>query len=130
MDKDRLEELVILYSLGSLDGKDLDEFESYMSENEDEVNRMISENEQYISLLGASVNITKPEKRIKQELLRRIRKQKAFTTSFFHFVKSLNHVGYSFITIIICISLIIGIYIGLIINNKPFIPSSYTIELR
>ena len=65
MDKDRLEELVILYSLGSLDGKDLDEFESYMSENEDEVNRMISENEQYISLLGASVNITKPEKRIK-----------------------------------------------------------------
>ncbi len=66
MDKDRLEELVILYSLGSLDGKDLDEFESYMSENEDEVNRMISENEQYISLLGASVNITKPEKRIKQ----------------------------------------------------------------
>jgi len=125
MDKDRFEELVILYSLGSLDGKDLDEFESYMSENEDEVNRIIRENEQYISLLGASVNITKPDKKIKEELLRRIKKQKAFTTSSFHFIKSLNHVGYTVIIIIVCLSLIIGIYIGLKINNNPFIPSSY-----
>ncbi len=129
MDKDRFEELVILYSLGSLDGKDLDEFESYMRENEDEVNRIISENEQYISLLGASVNIIKPEKRIKQELLRRIRKQKAFTTSSFHFIKSLNHIGYTVITIIVCTSLIIGIYIGIKVNNKQFIPPSYNTRL-
>jgi len=129
MDKDKLEELVILYSLGSLDGKDLNEFESYMSENEDEVNSLIRDNEQYISLLGASVNITKPEKRVKQELLRRIRNQKAFTTSSFHFIKSLNHVGYKIITIIVCTSLIIGIYIGLKINNNPFIPSSYNTRL-
>lgn len=74
--KERIEELVSLYSVGAITDDELDELDKYIADNPDELESLLEEHERIASLLSHSAEEVIPPPQIKDNLLRKIRIRK------------------------------------------------------
>jgi len=74
--EDRIEELVSLYSVGSISQEELRELEEYLGEDREKVAALIKENEEAASLLSLNVDDVTPPSHVKDNILKRVKIRK------------------------------------------------------
>lgn len=73
IDKERIEELVSLYSLGILEDEEIEEFRGYIQSDSGEIQKLINDNELVTSLLFYSSDSKTPPEGLKNRLMQRIK---------------------------------------------------------
>lgn len=74
--QERIEELVSLYSLGTISSEELGELESYIEQEPEEVRKLISDNEHVAEMLSINSQEVHPPSYLKEDIMRRVRIRK------------------------------------------------------